>query len=606
MQFGEVTWRPIAVVATSVLGWGLLASASGACDRGSSRSQEASPREAEPGSSQSATSQASSDSSDASSASSQGSLEGLPGDREPGSRQPELVGPDAPALFFTAGLKGYLEPCGCSADVLLGGAERVVGYVQAARQLAPNDAMIDAGDTFFRHETVEDHRLPQSKAQTKVTASMLDALGVRVTVPGERDFALGADWYRQRLDEAGVEPIASNLTIQGESLPDYETIELGDWTVGVVGAVQPDLYDEVDAVETSPPGPALDEALASMPDDVDATVLLLHGELAEAKERLEAHDPIDFAVIGHGPRETDQVDRAGNGYTLEAFDQGRYVGVLKFYEQSGQRPFENAQTGSESELEKINNQIDHVRKSIDDLTPTPPDQQPPILDRLRERLDKLETRREQIKHADLEIPEGRRSFHYRPVAMKPGYPIDRNIQKKRNAFNAKLEKLNRRTDREIPAVKEGQATYVGTNQCADCHQAAHKFWKGTHHSGAVDTLKERNKLYDQQCVGCHVVGYDKPGGSVLGKLKYDAEVNGATITKDLRNVGCESCHGPGSKHTVAPVGSDGEPQHIEDGAGKDVCMQCHVPEHSPSFEYDKYVRQVTGEGHPLSADENGE
>lgn len=600
-------WRSIAVVAIGLLGWGTLVLAGGACDRSNSNRQ-ASAREAER--SASASNEASSNSEGTEttsepSAEGSGAMESLPGDREPGSRQPEVVGPKAPALFFVAGLKGYLEPCGCSADVLLGGAERVAGYVRAARKLYPSTTMLDAGDTFFREAELEEHRIPQAKAQTKVVSELVKALDIEVTVPGERDFALGADWYRERLEAAEMEPIASNLTMQGESLPSTKTLELGDWTLGIVGAVQPDLYEGIEAVETSDPVPAVGDALDALPGDVDATVLLLHGTLKTAKDLLDARTQLDFAVVGHKPRETDQVDRTGKGHTLEAYTQGRYVGILKFHNRGGSRPFEDARTGSEAELKKIDNQIAHVEESIDKLTPAPPGETPPILSRLRERLDDLEQRRERIKHAELEISETQKSFHYRPVPMKPGYPIDRSIQKKRNAFNAKLKELNAQADRDIPEVPEGEATYVGTNQCAQCHVEAHEFWKGTHHGGAVATLQKRNKLYDQQCVGCHVVGYEKPGGSVLGKLKYDATVNGSTITKDLRNVGCESCHGPGSKHMAAPVGSDGRPQHIQDGTGQKVCMECHVPEHSPSFDYETYVRQITGEGHPLDEAESG-
>jgi hypothetical protein len=31
-------------------------------------------------------------------------------------------------------------------------------------------------------------------------------------------------------------------------------------------------------------------------------------------------------------------------------------------------------------------------------------------------------------------------------------------------------------------------------------------------------------------------------------------------------------------------------------------MQCHVPEHSPKFDYESYVERITGEGHPLSGE----
>jgi hypothetical protein len=526
----------------------------------------------------------------------------LPGDEKAGTREPKSPGPEGPAIFFMAGQKGYLEPCGCTADVLLGGAERIVGFVEAARKLYPDTTMFNAGDVFFERRELEDHQQPQARAKSKVVAAVQREMRTSLLVPGERDFTLGTDVFFDRVEASGTDILAENLAVAGREFPGAKTIELGDWQVGVVGAVQADLYTEIDGVEATDAEPAVGRALGELPGDkVDATVLVLHGDLARAKEMLRAHAEIDFVVIGHKPRETDQVDVVNNGHTLEAYDQGRYVGILKLFGRDRQRPFKDARTGSESELEKIDNQIEHVEDSLDKLPPASDGEAPPILKRLRDRLDNLEERRREIKTGDLEVSESHKSFLYRPVPMKPGYPVDEKIREKRVEFNARLKELSRQVDREIPPVPDGEATFVGTNQCADCHPAAHDFWKDTRHAHAIETLQERDKAFDQDCVGCHVVGYGEPGGSVLGKLKYKEKIGGETLTKDLRDVGCENCHGPGSKHRAQPVGSDGEPQYIESGAGKSVCNDCHVPEHSPRFNYETYVDQITGEGHERSS-----
>jgi hypothetical protein len=525
----------------------------------------------------------------------------LPGEREPGSLQPKSPGPDAPAVFWLAGLKGYLEPCGCSADVLLGGIDRIVGYVQAAKKLYPNTIMIDAGDTFFEYADIEEHAVPQEEAKTDVIAAALEKMGIRFTVPGERDFALGTKLYLEKLDQAGVVPIASNMKIEGEALDGYKVVELGDQKVMFLGYVQPDLYEGIEGVEVSPLPTKHDNSGAKAAiDEADTVVLVMHGDLAATKQMLEVVGGIDFAVVGHDPRETDQIDVVNGGHTLEAYDQGRYVGVLKLYQREGDESWVNAGAGSESELEGIEKQIEHVRDSINRFSPSQRRENPPMLKRLRDRLESLEERREELQTATVNVPESGDAFIYRPVPMEPGFPINDQMRKLRIEYNQSLQELAGQIDREIPEAEEGEAVFIGSNNCATCHSEAYEFWEKTQHAHAVKTLQDRDKLYDDSCIGCHVVGYEQPGGSVIGKLQYKATVEGIEMEKDLREVGCEECHGPGSKHRIQPVGGDGEPQHIIRDPGKNECMTCHVPEHSPNFNFESYVQDVTGEGHPMS------
>lgn len=525
----------------------------------------------------------------------------LPGEAAPGTKDVEDIGgPESPAILVLSSLKGYLEPCGCSAEVLLGGIERITGYVAAAREIYPDTLMLDAGDMLFEFAELEDHVIGQEKAKADVIVAAQKALGTQATVPGERDFALGADFYFEKMKAAGVTPIAANLSVKGHPLEASKVLELGDMTVGVIGAVDPALYDEVEEAEAADftARETAAELVAQRPD-LDAVVLLMHGDLAAARAALEqAQGAIDFAIIGHGPRETDQSYAVGGGHTLEPYDQGRYVGVLKLYDRAEGTDFVNAQTGSASELEKIERQIAHVDASIAKFSPSERKANPPILQKLRDRLADLKARRDKIKSTGIEVPDKADAFVWAPVPMEPGYPINEALRDQRQAYNKSLRELAEVRE-PLPPV-DGEPFFIGSNQCATCHGEAHDFWTKTRHAQAVETLEERDKLFDDSCIGCHVVGYDKPGGSVIGKLEYDAELGGQTIHKNLEDVGCETCHGPGSAHRMAPVGPDGLAQHITRDPTVDACMQCHVPEHSPRFNFEAYLEEITGPGHERS------
>jgi hypothetical protein len=100
-----------------------------------------------------------------------------------------------------------------------------------------------------------------------------------------------------------------------------------------------------------------------------------------------------------------------------------------------------------------------------------------------------------------------------------------------------------------------KAEYVGSFACKECHEDAYKIWKKSPHSGAYKTLEEARKpslrQYDGECVVCHTVGFG-----------YNTGFTNETKTAHLKNVGCESCHGPGSLHIADVKDNGGKPTNL--------------------------------------------
>lgn len=521
-------------------------------------------------------------------------------------KEPARMGPEGPALFILSGLKGYTEPCGCTLDIMLGGIDRIVGYTEAAKPLYEGVAFVDAGGFLFEHEEYHDDAIPQEKARVEVIIEGMKALGIPVTVPGRFDMSLGPEFYLDAVKRAEMEPLSVNAKIGGAKVANgVKTLKSGDIEIIVVGVNDPSLLEDVDGLEADEPHAALERALADIPDGQTPVVALVQGDLAFVKDVLSKHPKVDFGVVGYKPRMTDQVDEVGTGFTLEPYDQGRHLGILTLFPINDDSTYFNARTGSSSEIEKIEKRIEHLEKSLDKLPPDASGNVTPMALNLRKQIDDLEQRKKEIASAEIAMPKSESAFVWNPVALDPGYPVDKEIKEVRDEYNESLEKLNSQIERTVIPAVEGEPFFIGSNQCATCHAPANEFWQKTGHAHALKTLQDKDKAWDQSCIGCHVVGYEKPGGSVLGKLQYDAELTLAAgtdpvkISKDLRNVGCESCHGPGSDHRISPVNAQGEPHNIGKGSGDQVCGQCHVPDHSPRFDYDNYVKQITGPGHEL-------
>lgn len=124
----------------------------------------------------------------------------------------------------------------------------------------------------------------------------------------------------------------------------------------------------------------------------------------------------------------------------------------------------------------------------------------------------------------------------------------------------------------IPAG--GLPVYTGSARCAPCHEEAFRTWDRSGHAHAFATLVEAEQDYNPKCVGCHSVGFGKSHGFVNLKA-----------TPGLVNVGCESCHGPSSRH----------PDEELEGYGRTSlrsCVTCHTTANSPDYNPTTYIPKV--------------
>jgi len=116
--------------------------------------------------------------------------------------------------------------------------------------------------------------------------------------------------------------------------------------------------------------------------------------------------------------------------------------------------------------------------------------------------------------------------------------------------------------------------YSGSEACGICHEQEQETWYFTQHASAYDTLVTHGAATDDECVGCHVVGYGEPGGYTDSQQ-----------TPELENVGCESCHGRGGPHL--------SPDFVKDDDYSTACATCHNPEHSLGFDYATFRPRIS-------------
>jgi hypothetical protein len=139
--------------------------------------------------------------------------------------------------------------------------------------------------------------------------------------------------------------------------------------------------------------------------------------------------------------------------------------------------------------------------------------------------------------------------------------------------------FNERMRKEMLAMRGGDDQdsdpvdhFVGVAVCERCHEPQAAQWRTTAHSIAWETLVRERKDATPECITCHVVGFNEPGG-----------FRTAHLTPGLMNVQCENCHGVGTQHRegwlsqISPL----------------TCQNCHRDEHDPEFDFEKKMPLVT-------------
>ena len=128
--------------------------------------------------------------------------------------------------------------------------------------------------------------------------------------------------------------------------------------------------------------------------------------------------------------------------------------------------------------------------------------------------------------------------------------------------------------KSVAQLMDSKDHFVGNAKCQTCHVADCQHYTTTKHSVAWETLVNKDSHVDPYCQQCHTTGY----GSELGFVSIKK-------SPDLFDVGCESCHGPSSRHcektTIKTVYD-----------ARDQCLQCHDRENSPLFDYDLYWPKI--------------
>lgn len=473
------------------------------------------------------------------------------------------VRPAAPQLkaklFVTAELKGYLGPCGCSEN-MRGGIERTAFQVVQSRQLGgPPVFFIDSGDALFGAAKIPEDAAPQQGRKAKALAEAFTLMGLSTRAVGP-------------LDDAQGEEFRKSLGLPELPEAQLKLLDLGGEKLAVINAQK---VSEVAprAAAARAQGAKFVLALLQQPFDV------------VSKATADGIPGVDFVLATRSKdefsAETSKLVRSGTPIA-QLQSKGRTLLELEVTLGDPSEKFQllRGATETERELAGLDQRIELLRAQVNE---------PMLADELKAlrkaKLEEVIARREALSAAPLPVPEGKNVFTVRFIPIEASFPALPEAQALVTAYDRDVGQINlawaKEHGKDCPAPQKGQPGYVGSAACRDCHEEAFPVWESSKHAVSYATLEKVGKNHHLDCIGCHVTGWQQPGGT----CRIDR-------VEGRENVGCESCHGPGAVHvadaTDANIGKGNEPK---------ACAGCHDAENSPHFGFDAYVAKITGPGH---------
>jgi hypothetical protein len=491
---------------------------------------------------------------------------------------PAAAGERHLTIFYTAEIHGTLEPCGCTSDPL-GDVARYAALVRTATAAGPT-LLVDGGGMSFPEGSSPRER-GANELRARFLAHTLEGLGSLSSGLAETDLPPGGH------GEVLPKRLAVNLSRTSAVAPSrLETV--GGIRVGVFGVADPALASRLGGEAEDPVTAAKREVARLRAAGAELVIALAPLDRPAARRLARAAGP-DLVVLGRQVgKGQPRAEAVGSSFLVAPADELQRVGRIDLVWR-GAGSLVDAGGPEAAALRRI--EIDSQLSRLDDELPrwaASAGSDPAFVAAKRRERGDLQAERDGLNRP-WSPPATGSYFTNQLIPLRRSLPRDEKTAAAMRKLDGEVGALNLKTAAPPVPREAGRPYYVGDARCASCHAPAIAFWKKTVHASAWRTLVEVNKQNDYRCVSCHVTGYGQVGGTSLGH------------TDRLRDVQCEVCHGPGSEH-VAQKGLE-EPSAVRRDAPATLCTGCHTEQHSDTFQYQAYLRDIVGPGHGAAARE---
>ncbi len=496
-------------------------------------------------------------------------------------------------IYVTTTLAGALEPCGCSKDQL-GGVSHFAAYLASQKDAASGTLLVGAGPFFFMDPALDPDKRSQDEWKADALAAVSPSVGLTAWAPGANDWADGKDALAQRIATTKAAFLGANLQGQ-DGITGSKIVDAGGISIGIVGVADPGSGAKApDGVTVASPADALKrEVTALRSKGARAIVALAAVSRGDALRLVDAVPDVDVLVVGkpieHGDTNDKQKPAVLVGKTLvvETSNHLQTTAVVDLFVDPAAPagPLSFADAGGVAKAEELVSVSERIRDLENRINGWEKSKSVNAADLEARRHDLGDLRAQKAKLEEPAPPPTSGSyFRYDVVEVREAFGTDEAAKSVALGYYKRVDDHNKEAfkGRMPEPAEKGMASYVGVDECSRCHTSERAVWDKTDHAKAYPTLQKEFVEYNLDCVGCHVTGYDKPGGSTV------------THVEKLENVGCEECHGPGSLHIADPK-KDG--LIVKKPDLKRCVTECHHPPHVEGFDATVKVENILGPGH---------
>lgn len=451
-------------------------------------------------------------------------------------------------LVLTGQRGGYLEPCGCTENQS-GGLARLADLFHQIWGKSWPTVGIDDGGSLNKDRLFTEQALLKLDFFRKATQHMRYAgvgLGVEeLRLGGEKLFEIYSTWSAE--DDFDFKFLSANVTILSSKdlgVPiEYSIVKSGGLNIGITSVIGTSKMREL---------PKVDPSILKVDDPMVALPAVL------AKMKAEPTPPDFYVLLAHA-------DDAESEQLAKAFPIFKVVVTAGGPEDPESREHRTGET-----LLVHTGRKGKYAACVGVFGPK---------GRLSTKLEMIELTQQRFETAK-EMTDLMRAYQDLIRTQRPDSAFERPF------------------DRD--------ATFVGVDECKDCHKKAYDVWINSAHAHALESLTTGradekpedvvDRQFDPECLACHVTGWDPQRAERFKSGFVDLKT-----TPKLKGQQCENCHGPGSRHVALELEFAKSKKATPDleKAREELrdtrsCDECHDHDNSPKFEYDAYWNGTGG------------